>query len=238
MSPTMQVRLLRAIQEGEIRPVGGDRPVKVNVRIVAATHRDLRAEVEKGNFRQDLLYRLEVIVLELPPLRDRREDIPLLASHLLGELAEREGKPAPALSRGALELLFHHDWPGNVRELASVLETARVLASGEVIQPGDLAASPAFRAVRPRVGGPLAATDGEATGGDFREQIQAFERKILSDALARASGNMSKAARELGMDRAQMFRLLKRYGIGQSPATRADEPRTAGLHGPNGWESR
>ncbi len=238
MSPTMQVRLLRAIQEGEIRPVGADRPVKVNVRIVAATHRDLRAEVEKGNFRQDLLYRLEVIVLELPPLRDRREDIPLLASHLLGELAEREGKPAPALSRGALELLFRHDWPGNVRELASVLETARVLASGDVIQPGDLAASPAFRAIRPRAGGPLALSESEATAGDFREQVQAFERKILSDALARASGNMSKAARELGMDRAQMFRLLKRYGIGQSPATRAEDPRTAALDGPNGWESR
>ncbi|MFN7950623.1 MAG: sigma 54-interacting transcriptional regulator [bacterium] len=247
MSPTMQVRLLRAIQEGEIRPVGADRPVKVNVRIVAATHRDLRAEVEKGNFRQDLLYRLEVIVLSLPALRDRREDIPLIATHLLSELAGRDGKPAPALSRGALELLLSHDWPGNVRELASVLETARVLANGDVIQPNDLAASPAFHAIRARATAPAASADDDASaGGDFREQVQAFERKILSDSLARASGNMSRAARALGMDRAQMFRLLKRYGIGQSPATRADEPRawrddeprTQPIGGPNPRENR
>ncbi|MBK7975343.1 MAG: sigma-54-dependent Fis family transcriptional regulator [Deltaproteobacteria bacterium] len=239
MSPSMQVRLLRALQEGEIRPVGADRPIQVNVRIVAATHRDLRDEVAKGNFRQDLLYRLEVIVLSLPPLRERREDIPLIAEHLLREAAEREGKRAPTLARGALELLVTHEWRGNVRELSSVLETARILSGGEVIQATDLAASPAFRMVAASsAGGGLDGSRGVATSGDFREQVQAFERKVLSDALDRAAGNMSGAARELGMDRAQMFRLLKRYEIGKSPATKGggrashdEEPRTWQLSG-------
>ena len=138
ISPMMQVRLLRAIQEREVQRVGSNQIISVDVRLIAATHRDLAAEVNAGRFRQDLYYRLNVVAIEVPSLRQRREDIPLLAGHFLQRFAERNRKAVKGFTPQAMDLLIHYDWPGNIRELENAVERAVVLLTGEYISEREL----------------------------------------------------------------------------------------------------
>ncbi|BDG04276.1 sigma-54-dependent transcriptional regulator [Anaeromyxobacter oryzae] len=210
LPPPVQVKLLRALQERRIRRVGGSRDLPVAARIVAATNRELGAEVQAGRFREDLFYRLNVIQIRMPPLRDRREDVPLFLEHFLGRFAAEQGRPHPRLSPEAERALLGHAWPGNVRELANVVERAVTLTTGDVI---DLSALP------PNLRGRPAAAPAEASalpevGLDLQGHLDAIERALLEQALERTGGVKTEAARLLSLTfRSLRYRLAK-YGIG------------------------
>ncbi len=187
MSTAMQAKLLRVLEEGEIRRVGSARVQKVDVRVIAATNRDLGQEVHAGRFRKDLFYRLHVLTLTLPPLRERLDDIPLLIAHFMGRLARR--RPPKRLSEEALELLTRYHWPGNIRELENLVERLVVFSDNEVIVPADL--PPAIRAPAPPAGGQAASE---------LQPLEAVERQYVAMVLARCGGNKRQAARVLGID--------------------------------------
>jgi DNA-binding NtrC family response regulator len=193
-----QAKLLRVLQEGEIRAVGEERTRKVDVRVLAATHRDLAEEVRGGRFREDLFYRLDVVHLRVPPLRERPEDVPVLARHFLARFAERFG--VPALRAG--EALVHHlagrPWPGNVRELEHAIERLVALSPPDGL---DLSLLPGAGADDARGALPL------------RERVQAYERGLVVEALREARGNRSEAARRLGVSRVTLHDKLRRYGL-------------------------
>jgi two-component system response regulator PilR (NtrC family) len=204
----VQVKLLRALQEKKIRRVGGSADLLVSARIVAATNRDLQAEVKAGRFREDLFYRLNVIQVHLPPLRERREDIPAFVAFFLARFAAELGKPTPALSPAALRLLEQHPWPGNVRELANVLERAVTLGDGEVLGPESL--PPAIRLGPGGAPAPAAQGDLPPEGLDLQAHLDAIERQILEQALERTGGVKSEAARVLSLTfRSLRYRLAK-----------------------------
>jgi serine/threonine-protein kinase PknK len=198
--PRMQAGLLRALQEGIVRPVGGMRDVRVDVRVVAATHRPLEELVATGQMRQDLYYRLHVVVIPVPPLRERREDIPLLVEHILAALAERTGGPMHGLTRRALRALCEQPWPGNVRQLEHALTQACVMAEGEVLDLADLAHALDRRA-------------GAAAAARPVEDRRARERQRILDALEKSGWNRSRAAEQLGMPRRTFYRRLAEYDI-------------------------
>jgi len=201
MAPTLQVKLLRALQSGEIRPVGSTQAITVDVRVVAATNRDLDQMIRQGGFREDLFYRLSVIPVALPPLRERREDIPLLAEHFLARAAERLGRSL-RLSPAAVDRLLRYAWPGNVRELENAIERAAILARHEVIEPDDLP---------PHVAGGV--TLGPAPGLEREHTLAEAERAHIIQALERCGRNHSRAAEILGIGRTTLWRKLKEYGI-------------------------
>ncbi len=211
LPPPAQVRLLRALQERRIRRVGGKADLVVAARILAATNRDLSREVTDGRFREDLYYRLNVIQLRMPPLRERREDIPAFLDHFLARFAAELGRPAMRLAPEAERLLGAYRWPGNVRELANVIERAVTLSDGEVVDERVL--PPALR--DPALpGAAVQATSLPAAGLDLQAHLDAVERQILEQALARAGGVKSEAARILSLTfRSLRYRLAK-YGIG------------------------
>ncbi|WP_437677853.1 sigma 54-interacting transcriptional regulator [Sorangium sp. So ce131] len=198
MPVAVQAKLLRALQEREIRPVGSDRSIPVpDVRVVCATNRDLGEEVARGRFREDLYYRVSVIEIRLPPLRDRPDDIPAIAQAIVEKLAARQGRPAPRLSRGALRRLSSYGWPGNVRQLENVLSRACVLAPGPEIGPADIhlpAAAPARR-------------------GRSRAEHRRLEEERIRDALQLAGWNVCEVSRSLGIPRTTLYRKLARYGL-------------------------
>ncbi|HSW31850.1 MAG TPA: sigma-54 dependent transcriptional regulator [Longimicrobiales bacterium] len=200
-----QVKLLRAIQEREVIPVGSTEARSVDVRIIAATNRDLEEEIRKGAFRSDLYYRLNVIQLRLPPLRDRREDVELLARHFLERLAEREGGEPRSLSPETLELLRGYDWPGNVRELENALERAAVVAQGAGIEAGHLP-----ERVRER---PEVRLAGDAPAANPTMEI--VERAYIQWVLQAEGGNKTRAAEVLGIDPSTLYRKLNRYGLAE-----------------------
>jgi DNA-binding NtrC family response regulator len=204
-----QAKVLRVLQERTFERVGGSRPLAVDVRVVAATHRDLEALVEAGRFRQDLYYRLKVVDLTLPPLRERLEDVPLLAERFLDQVAERLGQPRRRLGESALRLIVSHSFPGNVRELKSLIEQASVLASSPTIEAADL-----NLVERPNSAAP---NGGYAPGVPFteakRRTIEAFERAYLSAALERHGGNVSRTAEAIGMVRQSLQQKLKELGL-------------------------
>jgi len=212
LSLDLQPKLLRVIEQRELRRVGGSKILKVDLRILAATRKDLRNEVEKGKFREDLYFRLNVVPIVAPPLRDRREDIPLLVDLFIRQLAgpASDGAGARALSEQTLAALMGHDWPGNVRELRNVIERALALGS----EPGALVAP---LGGRPVTGGRSAIPLEFAPGLPFRDEKERwneqFERRYLAWLLRRAEGNISKAARDADMDRKYLHKLLKKYGI-------------------------
>jgi DNA-binding NtrC family response regulator len=219
LSLDLQPKLLRVLEQRELRRVGGSKTVKVDLRVVAATRKDLRSEVEKGKFREDLYFRLNVVPITAPPLRDRREDIPLLVEHFLAKLAG-PGKPAPALSEATRGALMAHDWPGNVRELRNVIERALALGTDPsvLVSPlGDTGPRPAITAT------PAGSADGMEfePGMSFRDTkekwTEGFERRYLAWLLRRAEGNISKAARDADMDRKYLHKLLRKYGIAATP---------------------
>jgi two-component system, NtrC family, response regulator HydG len=201
MSMSMQVKLLRAIQEREIQRVGGDQTIKVDVRILAATNRNLLHEVEAGRFRQDLYYRLNVVTLSLPPLRERVEDIPLLAVFFLHKFAVKNGKQVKGFTPGAMDRLLKHTWPGNVRELENAVERAVVLLVGEYVSEREL--PPALL--------PAQEEAPQAGPGSSNMTLEAIEHSAILAALEAAGGNKSEAARGLGITRKTLHAKLSRY---------------------------
>jgi DNA-binding NtrC family response regulator len=213
IAPEVQNKLLRVLQEREIKPVGGDAFVKVDVRILAATNKDLRALVGRGSFREDLYWRLAVVPLEVPPLRDRREDLPLLCAHLLARRrsAGTSGRWPVRVSTAALAKLAAYSWPGNIRELENVLARAALLADGDEIRAEDL---PPLADGAPTAA-PAAAqlADGRPLRQIVADAVRAVEKQAIRDALERSEGSPGKAARLLGISRASIYNKLKEYGI-------------------------
>lgn len=203
MSPALQVKLLRALQEREVVPVGATDPVPVDVRIIAATNRDLEDEVRRGGFRADLYYRINVIALHLPPLRERADDVPLLAEHFLKRFAERDDGRALTVAEDALEALMRYDWPGNVRELENALERAAVLCRGEVIEREELSE----RITEPP---PMRLVSDVPHANPTLELV---ERSYILYVLQAEDGNKARAAEVLGIDPSTLYRKLNRYGI-------------------------
>ena len=221
MPPALQAKLLRVLESGEVTRVGATRPVAVDVRVVAATHRPLDALVAEGRFRDDLRYRLTVLTVALPPLRDRREDVPALAAHFLAHFAERHGVPARPLADDARRALLAHDWPGNVRELRNALERALLLADGDAITAADLPAAVTAAGAASGVPGqagpalrPAEAAVAELPWADARRRAaEAFDRAFLAAALERQGGNVSAAARAVGVHRQTLQKLMARLGL-------------------------
>ncbi len=198
MAPALQAKLLRVLQESEVHPLGAPSPVPVDVRIIAATHRDLEALCAAGQFRHDLYYRLNVIMVRIPPLRERAEDIVPLVAFLLEKHGRRLGRPDVTVSREAMDLLRQAPWPGNVRELENAIERALVLGQDRVIGPADL---PEFAA---------AATEARA---ETIQPLSEVERDQIVRALRLVKGNKAAAARLLGLDRKTLYRKLEGYGL-------------------------
>jgi two-component system, NtrC family, response regulator AtoC len=203
VSQELQTKLLRFLQEREFDRVGGLRPIHVDVRIVAATNRDLVGAVKEGRFREDLYHRLNVVPIILPPLRERREDIPALAQYFLQRFAKEVKKNLSGISEAALGKLSAYDWPGNVRELANVIERAVVLGQGLEIAPHDLPAR--IVAVLP---------EPQSDGILYRDAMDAYRKQLVMRALAQTQGNRAAAARALGLHEKYFLRLLKSLGIG------------------------
>jgi len=212
--PATQVRLLRVLQESEVKRVGANESIKVDVRVIAATNIDLARAKEQGKFREDLFYRLNVITVNLPPLRDRPEDIPLLASHFLQLYAGKLGKKIQGFAPAAMEALTVNRWVGNVRELENVIERAVVLTSNELIDVDDL--PPGFREA-PKGGGEVEifSLAHLPYAQAKRLAMRAFERRYLSALLEKNNNNVSSAARAAGVDRSNFRRLLKQYEVGR-----------------------
>jgi transcriptional regulator with GAF, ATPase, and Fis domain len=205
-SGPFQAKLLRVLQEREVRPVGGTRAKRIDVRLVAATNRDLRTEVGAGHFREDLYYRLAVFPIDVPPLRERPEDVALLAGHFLALHGRREGKPGCHFTRDAERLLVSYAWPGNVRELEN--EVQRVLALARPGEQIDLAL------LSPRLHGVLDAVDASVAPGEtLHESLQRVEAWLIRRALERSSGRRSATARGLGITREGLYKKMKRLGI-------------------------
>ena len=209
VSPAFQVKLLRFLQEGEIRPVGSNESRQVNVRVIAATHRDLAAEVEAGRFRQDLYYRLSTMVLDVPPLRRRPGDIRLLAEAILAQLCTTHGKALKGLTAEAIACLEAYDWPGNVRELQNELTRALVLADRDRLGPESLSAKVLAGAAGRNDAIHIAGTE----SGPLRDRVERVESAILLETLMRYRWNKSKAAKELGLSRVGLRAKLERYGL-------------------------
>jgi two-component system response regulator HupR/HoxA len=211
-SPVFQVKLLRVLQEGEFRPLGAARPQSVDVRVVAATHHDLEAEVRAGSFREDLYYRLATVTLRVPPLRERAMDIPLLAGRLLDASQKFLGKSVAGFSTEALACLAAYPWPGNVRELQN--EILRMLALADTPQLGaDLLAPRILRTPAVEPAGRRAARADSHVAGGLKERMEALEARVLKETLIRHRWNKSRAASELGLSRVGLRSKLVRYGL-------------------------
>jgi two-component system, NtrC family, response regulator HydG len=223
-----QVRLLRVLQEGEIKRVGSADSVKVDVRVIAATHRDLPKLVKTGKFREDLFYRLNVIAIPLPPLRERIEDVPLLAHHFLRRYADRLGKRVRTLSPEAIELLCGYRWPGNVRELENAVERAVVLCRGESVSPTDLPPAVTGRTAplvrESPVMGDEAAWLSQSYAAAKESALRRFEKSYVEALMKACDNNISAAARRAGMDRSNFKRVLRKYRSDVEPDGEGDPP--------------
>jgi DNA-binding NtrC family response regulator len=204
LSSSAQAKLLRLLQSGEYRPLGSPRSIKANVRILVATNTDLRQRIQAGLFRDDLYHRLNVLSLHIPPLRERPEDISLLAVHFLTRYGAQFGRGSLRFSQPAMEKLLAYHWPGNVRELEGVIQRAVILSSSPVLQPDELDL-------------PFSAPSAPRSEGSFQEAkdhaVRQFERQYAANLLTAYSGNVTKAAKAAGMDRRTFQRLLKKYGL-------------------------
>jgi two-component system response regulator HydG len=210
LSLEMQAKLLRALQEKEVRPVGATHRVPIRARIVAATNRDLALMVERGEFRKDLFYRLNVVNLKLPPLRDRPEDIPLLAAHFLDKISRELGRKF-ILSDEALRIMMSHEWPGNVRELENALQRGCTLSSGPVIRLGDLTTQLMNRALEIEKAASHDANSSEMGAGI--KTLAQTEREEILKTIRMLNGDKLKAAKLLDIGKTTLYRKLKEYGI-------------------------
>lgn len=216
MSANVQAKLLRALEERKIERLGGNESIPVDVRIISATHRPLEQEIAAGNFRADLFYRLRVVTIDIPPLRDRREDIPLLAEAFTRAAALRHGLPLRQVGASALRRLVDYDWPGNVRELKNTIERAAIMAEGEELRSQDLPdeITPSVEKAKPGD----AATEGGLNvpfTAEFREDRKEFERRYISRCLEHTGGNVTRAAEILGMHRQSLQHKLRQLGLGR-----------------------
>jgi DNA-binding NtrC family response regulator len=201
ISPKLQLNLLRVLQEKEFTRVGGSKPITVDVRIIAATNRDLKKAVDEGTFRDDLYYRLNVIFIELPPLREHKEDIPLLVHHFIEKCNIEMGEKVERISEEALNLLMAYDWPGNVRELENTIERAMVITKGTIIKTEDLHLSPqAMKGKR-------------TTRSSDDKTIKSIEKKHITKILAENNWNIQKSAEQLGIDRVTLYNKIKKYKL-------------------------
>jgi DNA-binding NtrC family response regulator len=200
--PELQAKLLRVLQEREFERVGGTKPLHVDIRIIAATNQDLHKAVQEGRFREDLFFRLNVVTIPLPPLRERNEDIPLLTDFFLRRACNTLKKPPMKISSVALDHLKRYHWPGNVRELGNLIERAAVLATGDEIMPQDLPLQTA-----------LTQTDENHWGKSYHDAVRSFQREMIQRALQRTSGNQAKAAESLALQRTYLARLIKKLNM-------------------------
>jgi two-component system nitrogen regulation response regulator NtrX len=210
MSLKTQAKVLRVLQEQTFERVGGTEIITVDVRVIAASNKPLEEEIQKGTFREDLFYRLNVIPFEIPPLRARSEDIPLLANYFLLLFSQEYGKRKKTLSPAAMDLLLQHPWPGNVRELRNVMERMVIMVPGDMIQETDVA--PSLR-VRLGAASEAAAEPEVSWDGPLREARERFERQYILCRLKEAHWNISRTADRLGIERSNLHRKMKAYGI-------------------------
>jgi DNA-binding NtrC family response regulator len=224
MPPSLQVKLLHALQDYEVKPVGGERPVPVDVRIVVATNRDLRADIEANRFREDLFYRINVITLQIPPLRERQEDIPVLAQSYVAEISRRIGKDVKKLSAEALRALSRYSWPGNVRELINVIERAVLLCDGSSIAAKDLPIELANAGIRRS--GPISTLPETRLGLTFHggwldKPLREFRSKMVNEAekaylaglLRQTHGRIGETAKRAGIEPRSLHGKMKKHGL-------------------------
>jgi DNA-binding NtrC family response regulator len=211
----IQVKLLRILQERQFERLGSNVTRKVDVRVIAATNVDLRAALEQGRFREDLYYRLNVVPVNMPPLRDRKEDIPFLALHFVNKLSKELGTGPKEISPAAVDRLLDHSWPGNVRELENTIERSLVLASGDILQPADI------RIEAPRNASAASGTQ-QAPILPEGETLEHWEQMMIREALRRANGNKSQAARMLGLTRNALRYRLSQMGLEAGPVDESD----------------
>jgi len=214
MSPTLQVKILRVLQDRAFERIGGVKTIRVDIRVIAATNRNLEAMVKAGQFREDLFYRLNVIPIRVPPLRERTSDIPLLAAHFLSEFSRRRKQPVKRLSPEALELLMKYPWPGNVRELENLMERLVILCEGEIIRPGDL---PERFQPLPPLKLPEPPPDFPPEGISLTEAVQDFERRLILKALEKSRWVKSRAAQLLHLNRTTLIEKMKKQKIAAPP---------------------
>ena len=213
MSPAAQAKVLRVLQDGVVTRIGGSKPVKVDVRVVAATNKELEEEIAAGRFREDLYYRLNVVPLRVPALRDRREDVPMLVHHFLTLLPRQDGLPPKGIDEDAVRRLQELDWPGNVRELRNTVERLLILASGPRITTADVE-----RLVGRRAGADAGGLGAVADAGTFEEFKHAAERAFLLAKLRQHDWNVSETARALDMPRSNVYKKIERYGLKREEA--------------------
>jgi transcriptional regulator with PAS, ATPase and Fis domain len=221
MSPTLQVKLLRVLQEGTFLPVGGTQPREVDVRLIAATHKDLSQLVKEGTFREDLFYRINVIRIQVPPLRERPDDIPILIEHFMRK-HHREGQRARSLAPDASHILLAYSWPGNIRELENEIERLLVLGSDSEVIPPELISARIREAV-PERAKLLARQRGS---GKLNDMVENLEREAIREGLRRTGFNKSRLARDLGISRSNLILKIARYGLEQSSPNDTDESAT------------
>jgi DNA-binding NtrC family response regulator len=200
--PDLQAKLLRVLQEREFERVGGNKPIHVDIRIIAATNQDLHRKVQEGGFREDLFFRLNVVPISLPPLRERAEDIPLLTGFFLTRSCQIVKKPVMKISPEAMDRLRHYHWPGNVRELGNLIERAVVLAEGNEILPENLSLLPAT--------GP---SEEEHFGKPYHDAVRSYQKQVIRNALQRSGGNQARTAELLGLQRTYLARLIKKLNV-------------------------
>jgi two-component system, NtrC family, response regulator HupR/HoxA len=228
MSPALQVKLLRVLQEGVFLPVGGTQPRQVDVRVIAATHKDLHQMVKKGEFREDLYYRINVIRIHVPALRERKDDLPVLIDHFMRK-HRRDGQRARGLAPEALRLLQAYHWPGNIRELENEIERLLVLGGDQDLLPGDLISSRIADVVSGVSGATVigASRLGQTPQGRLNDAVEKLEREMIASGLSRTRGNKSRLARELGISRSNLILKIQKYalerGAGGGPGPGADE---------------
>jgi two-component system nitrogen regulation response regulator NtrX len=217
MSLKTQAKVLRVLQEQTVDAVGGKSSIKVDVRVLAATNKDLQAEIRGGRFREDLYFRLNVIPIFVPPLRERQEDIPLLADHFMADFAREYGRRVKNFESGARAVLQHYPWPGNVRELRNVIERLMIMVPGETISAADLSFLDPVALARP------AAPDLVGERRTLHEARDQFERDLILRTLAEQQGNMSRTAEVLGVERSNLYRKMKAFGIAPSRRPEGEE---------------
>lgn len=203
LSPAVQVKLLRFLQEKEISRLGSNASISVDVRIISATNRDLEARVREGAFREDLFYRLKVVAMFLPPLRERKEDLPSLLDHYLEKFAVENGKSLRGITAEARDLLLKYDYPGNIRELVNIMERAVVIARNDYISVSDLPFRP----------GSLSGVPGGSSAGTLRDSVEELEKRLIGEAMVKAADNQTKAAEFLGMSERMLRYKLKKYDL-------------------------
>jgi len=216
MSPMLQVKLLRVLQEGTFLKVGGVKPIKVNVRIVAASNKNLKDMINRGDFREDLYYRINVMKADLPPLRKRKEDLPIIVEDLLGNIAKANNEDRKDLDPEVFEFFQNYDWPGNIRELSNVVEHAAIMTQGKMIHmsqlPQELIGTRVVKDQTPKVN-----IEGLSLKEAKKKAADAVERVMIEEELVRTNWNKSRAARNLQISRMDLIRKINKYGFEKSP---------------------